>query len=268
MTSAHSPQSLSPKTPRPSFTVVALVTSAGGLEALSATLRTLPSDWPTAVLVAQHLSGHGSTLVEILRRRLTLPVEWAEDDAPLRSGCVLVCPPGKRLEVLPDGTCSLSPVDQAGRDKSLDFFLESLADSFGECTLAVVLTGTGKDGAVGARAVKQAGGVVLVQSEDSAEQPAMPRAAIESGAADLVLPLHEIGAVITRIVGGGRLPRPRLEIEAAEALFAGGGELGTLMQEKDWATTPLGPVREWPLSLKTAERIALTSRHSMGVWWG
>ena len=78
--------------------------------------------------------------------------------------------------MLPDGTFSLSPGDRAARDKPLDFFLESLADSFGERVLVVVLTGMGKDSAVGVRAVKQTGGTVIAQSEDTAEQPAMPRA--------------------------------------------------------------------------------------------
>ncbi len=268
MASKHLLEALPSETTRSSFAVVALVTSAGGLEASSAILRTLPSDWPTAVLVAMHLSGQGSALVEILSRHSSLPIVWAEDGGALSPGCIQLCPPGKRLEVLPDGTCALSPVERVGRDKPLDFFLESLADSFGARVLAVVLTGMGNDGAVGARAVKQAGGVVLVQSEDTAERPSMPRAAIESGAADLVLPLSELGSVIVRVVGGGKLPRPCSEVEAAEALFAGGGELGALMREKDWSTTPLGPVLKWPRALKTAVRIALTSRHSMGVWWG
>ena len=71
--------------------------------------------------------------------------------------------------MVPDGTFSLSPGDRAARDKPLDFFLESLADSFGERVLVVVLTGMGKDRAVGVRAVKQTGGTVIAQSEDTAE---------------------------------------------------------------------------------------------------
>src|SRR3712207_6520340 len=76
--------------------VVALVTSAGGLEALSAVLRGLPEDFPAAVVVGQHLSGQGSTLVEILGRRTRLPVEWARDGSALRAGHVTVCPPRTR----------------------------------------------------------------------------------------------------------------------------------------------------------------------------
>src|SRR5262245_29936155 len=89
------------------FDVVALVASAGGLDALSAILRSLPGGLPAAVLVVQHLAGSASALVEILGRRGALPVAWADDGAPLAPGRVLVCPPRKRLEVLPDGTCAL-----------------------------------------------------------------------------------------------------------------------------------------------------------------
>lgn len=172
-----------------------------------------------AIIVAQHLSGHGSTLVDILRRRINLPVEWITEGCTVEPGHVYVCPPRKCLEVLPDGTCSLKPNDDGIHDMPLSFFLESLADSCGERTLAVVLTGMGKDGSKGALAVKQAGGMALVQSEDTAEQPYMPRAAINAGAADLVLPLHKISIVITSVVSGGKLPRPQNEIEAAEAMF-------------------------------------------------
>ena len=82
--------------------LVALVASAGGLEALTAVLRTLPGDFPAAIVVAQHLGGQGSRLVEILGRRLALEVVWACDGAAVAPGVVTVCPPRSRLEVLPD----------------------------------------------------------------------------------------------------------------------------------------------------------------------
>jgi len=117
------------------FDVVALVTAAGGLEALSAVLRDLPSPFPAAVIEAQRLSGNGRTLVHILGRRTTLPVTWMHDGVTLAPGQVWVCPPGHRLELLPDGTCSLSPHEGGARNRSHDFFLESLADSFGKRAL-------------------------------------------------------------------------------------------------------------------------------------
>src|SRR5262245_42212864 len=76
----------------PRFDIVALVTSAGGLEALSVVLRELPADFATPLVIAQHLSGQGSALVSILRRRTKLRVEWATTGARLTPGIVLVCP--------------------------------------------------------------------------------------------------------------------------------------------------------------------------------
>ncbi|HEU4408202.1 MAG TPA: chemotaxis protein CheB [Polyangiaceae bacterium] len=254
--------------PAAPFDVVALVASAGGLDAVSAVLRGLPRDLPAAVLVVQHLGGAASALVEILSRRCALPVAWADEGAPLAPGRVLVCPSRKRLEALPDGTCALHDHARGARDYPLDAFLFSLADSFGPRALAVVLTGMGRDGAAGARAVKQAGGVVLVQSEDTAEQPAMPRAAVEAGGADLVLPLHAIGAVVAELVAGGRLPPPRSELEAVEALFGGPGEARARLRAVDWASTPLGPVEGWSPSLQAITRTVLDTDFPMIVFWG
>src|SRR5262249_21637649 len=143
-----------------------------------------------------------------------------------------------------------------------------IADSFGPRAMAVVLTGMGKDAAVGARAVKRAEGIVLVQSEETAEQPSMPRAAIECGAANLVVPLPEIATVIAEAVTGSDLPWPRAEVEAAEALFAGSGEVRRLLRAIDWSRTPLGLLARWPVSLRTTLRLVLDSPMPMSVLWG
>src|SRR5215469_4720333 len=87
------------------FDVVALVASAGGLSALNQVLLQLPADFGAAVVVVQHLGGSGSSLVDILRRRSPLPVDWIADHDTLKPGGVLVCPPRHLLEVLPDGEC-------------------------------------------------------------------------------------------------------------------------------------------------------------------
>src|SRR4051812_45282092 len=220
------------------FDVVTLASSAGGLQALCAVLGELPDDFPAAVVVAQHLCGEGSALVTILRRQTELPVEWASTGARLTPGRVLVGPPRRQLEVLPDGTCAVGG-EASPLDKPLDLLLESVADSCGPRALAVVLTGMGEDAAAGAAAVKRAGGLVLVQSEETSEQPSMPRAAIARGASDLVLPLPEIAAAIAHVVTVGELPRLRAEIGATEALFVGDGEARRLLREIDWSRTPL-----------------------------
>ena len=255
------------RTPAARFDVVALVTSAGGLEALAAVLSDLPTEFPAAVIVAQHLGGQGSALVEILSRRTTLPVTWASTGARLTPGQVLVCPPRRQLEILPDGTCAVGG-EITARDKPHDLLLESIADSCGSRALAVVLTGMGKDAAGGAAAMKRAGGIVLVQSVETSEQPSMPRSTVASGAFDLVLPLREIAAVLASVVAGGDLPRPRSEVEAAEALFAGESEVPRLLRAMDWSRTSLGPVAGWPISLRTTLRLVLDSKMAMSVLWG
>lgn len=190
----------------PSFDVLALVASAGGLDALTRVLAGLPRDFPMAVVVGQHL-GTNSVLAEILGRRIGLPVGWAEDHTPLQAGAVTICPPHMRMEVRADGRCLLTACRlELLPEKPFDGLLTSLAESFGPRALAVVLTGMGSDGAAGARTLRAAGGVVLVQDAASAEFPDMPRNAIAAGAADAVLPLAGIAPAIQGLAAGG--PRP------------------------------------------------------------
>ena len=187
------------------FDVVALVASAGGLSALNQVLVPLPDDFHAALVIVQHLSRSGSSLVEILRRHSPLPVHWAADHDPLRPGRVYVCPPQHLLEVTPDAQCSVRPMEPDRRLRPIDFFLTSLADSYGRRAMVVVLTGMGRDGAAGSGAVSRAGGKVLVQSPETAEHPLMPSAVIEVGVADMVLPLAELGRVIADLIGSSGL---------------------------------------------------------------
>lgn len=196
------------------FDVVALVSSAGGLSALDQVLLQLPDGFCAAVVLVQHLGGPDSSLVDILRRRSPLPVEWIAGHDMLKLGRVYVCPPRKLLAVMPDGECSLRPMEDEHRLRPIDFFLISLAASYGPRALVVVLTGMGRDSVAGCQAVSRAGGTVLAQSPKSAEYGGMPTAVIESGTADLVLPLPEIGQVLAGMVGAEagatERKRPRL----------------------------------------------------------
>ena len=199
-----------PCAPRPqACSIVALVTSAGGLEALSAVLAPLPAGFPAAVVVGQHL-GESSVLVDILARRLALPVAWAGEGMRLRPGRVYVGPPHCRFEIRPDLTCAVAPLSgELLRVRPLDLLLESLASATGPQGLAVVLTGTGEDGASGARAVREAGGRVIAQSEDTATFAGMPHAAVALGAAQQVLPLPAIGEAVIAWCTPAASPQPR-----------------------------------------------------------
>ncbi|BCJ40971.1 hypothetical protein GCM10010168_47300 [Actinoplanes ianthinogenes] len=248
--------------------VVALVASAGGLEALSGVLRVLPGDFPAAVVVAQHLGGLGSVLVDILTRRITLPVGWAREGGRIEPGTVTVCPPRSVLEVLPDGTCALRPAENVQTDRPLDALLTSIGDSFAGASLAVVLTGMGSDGASGAAAVHAAGGRVIAQSEETAERPAMPAAAVAAGAVDLVLPLYDIGPALVDAALGRRLPLASDEAQAIRATFGDKGVMAGQAAQLDWSRTPLGLVSSWSPTLRSVVRLMMGSPEPTFVFWG
>jgi two-component system chemotaxis response regulator CheB len=183
--------------------VIAMAASAGGLSALSRVLMALPPTLDAALLIVQHMDpAHPSRLAEILSRRTQLPVKQAASLDRLRPGTVLIAPPGAHLMVDPSGTVSLSdrpPVHFVR--PAADRLFESIAQSFGRRAIAVVLSGTGRDGASGAQAVKRVGGTVIVQNEATSEFFGMPRAAIDAGEVDQILPLDEIAPALLALIG-------------------------------------------------------------------
>jgi two-component system, chemotaxis family, protein-glutamate methylesterase/glutaminase len=201
---------------RPAVEVIALLASAGGLNALSTVLRDLPADLPVAVVVHQHLGGKSSVLPTILGRSTVHRVSWARDGEVLLPGQVVVCPPEMHLELMPDGHCCLRKPEAPG-ERRFDVLLDSLAGSYGPRGLGVVLSGSGHDGAEGTATMKRAGAIVIAQSPDTAEYPSMPIAAAEAGA-DLVLPINKIGRVLTEILEGAPIPWPRRDVSAAALL--------------------------------------------------
>ena len=183
---------------------VGLAASAGGLAALSEVLSALPSDFPAPVLVVQHLDPHHrSWLAEILGRRAALAVCQAEGGELPAAGTVYVAPPNRHLLVSGDGTLDLSDSIRVQHVRpSADLLFSSLAEAWDAGAIAVVLTGTGKDGAEGVCAVKSRGGTVIVQDEASAEFFGMPGAAIRTGVADRVLPLDDIAPALVELTAG------------------------------------------------------------------
>lgn len=184
--------------------VVAIAASAGGLAALSHVLSALPDDFVAPLLVVQHLDPrHKSWLAEILSRRTELRVSQAREGERLVPGAVFIAPPDRHLLVSPEGVLSLSDAQPVHYVRpAADVLFSSLAESWGPGAIAVVLSGTGVDGAEGVRAVKRHGGTVIVQDEASAEFFGMPKAAIRTGAADRVLPLDAIAATLVKLTMG------------------------------------------------------------------
>jgi two-component system chemotaxis response regulator CheB len=183
--------------------VIALIASAGGLEAVSTVLARLPGDLHAAVIVLIHQQpDRESALVALLQRRSQLPVVVADDGAPLDAGTVFVAPPGKHALVTggPRIALIVSGVSPPSRP-SADLLLATLATACGPHATAVVLSGGGHDGATGATAIHHFGGSVLASSEATSTYFEMPQATIERlGVLEEVAELDDLAGLLTTIV--------------------------------------------------------------------
>ena len=177
------------------FPVVVLGASAGGLEALERFLAHVPEDAGMAFVVIQHLDPTQKAVVSELLQRITpMPVCEASDGLKMKPGHVYVIPPNKDLSVLHGILHLLERPAAHGLRLPIDYFLRALASDQGPRSAAVILSGMGSDGTLGLRAIKAAGGVVLVQDPASAKFDGMPSSAIDAGLADVVAAAEELPA--------------------------------------------------------------------------
>ncbi|HEX5120801.1 MAG TPA: chemotaxis protein CheB [Pseudonocardiaceae bacterium] len=183
---------------------MAIAASAGGITALSQVLGQLPTGFPVPVVVVQHLDPrHETVIAHVLGRRTQLPVVLAAADQRAEAGLIYVAPPNYHLLVGAGGMLSLSSSELVHFVRpSADLLFESVAGAYGSRALACVLTGSGRDGAMGVGAIKSRGGTVIVEDPTSAQFKGMPEAAVAASEIDFVLPLDEIGGVITGLVEG------------------------------------------------------------------
>lgn len=176
--------------------------SAGGLEALQEFLAPLTPDG-TAFVIAQHLApDHPSLIVELLSRDTALQILEAVDGEQLSPGVVVIGPPNRDLTIVGDRVHLVAPAERLGPSPNVDLLFESLAQEWGDKSVAVVLSGTGSDGANGLRAVRSAGGLTMVQSPESAGFDGMPRAAIALGSVDLIDEAGPLGEQLAGLVPG------------------------------------------------------------------
>jgi two-component system, chemotaxis family, CheB/CheR fusion protein len=199
------------------FPVVGVGASAGGLEAFSQLLQSLPAETGMAFVLVQHLAPqHESILPAILSRSTAMPVRQAEESMPVEPNHVYVIPPGQDM-LIHDGRLALRPREPSERPHMpVDLFLRTLADGRGKRSVAVVLSGTGSDGTLGCKAVKSAGGISFAQDPASARYDGMPRSAIAAGCVDLVLTPEGIGREIARLSSDDYLQlSPGAESESA-----------------------------------------------------
>jgi len=185
----------------PHIPVCGIGASAGGVEALQQFFSTIPTDLGFAYVVIVHLApDRKSELPAILSRCTTMPVIQVADNerAKLEADHVYVIAPDRKLEITDTSVGASSFKQPRGQRTAIDLFFRSLAEAHGD-GFAVVLSGGGSDGVLGTRAVKEAGGVVLVQNPDEAAHKEMPSAVIANGTADLVLPVADLVAQLAEL---------------------------------------------------------------------
>jgi two-component system chemotaxis response regulator CheB len=183
--------------------VVVIACSTGGPKALGDLIPQLPSPLGAGTLIVQHMPpGFTASLATRLDATSKLDVVEAGGGEPLQAGVALLAPGGAHLRV--DGTRRAQLSDDApvgGLKPRADFTIEDAATLFGPRTVLVVLTGMGRDGLAGAKAVRAAGGRILVEAESTCTVYGMPRAVAEAGLADEILPLDELAGAIAREAG-------------------------------------------------------------------
>ncbi len=183
--------------------VVVIATSTGGPRALAALLPKLPARLGIGTIVVQHMPpGFTGSLAARLDGTSALSVREAGDGEPLDAGAALIAPGGLHLRLGADGRTALSSAEAVGglRPRA-DLLIEDAARLYGERLLLVVLTGMGNDALSGAREVRRQGGRVLVESHETCTVYGMPRAIVEDGLADHVLPLEQLPAAIVAEAG-------------------------------------------------------------------
>lgn len=181
---------------KPQFPIVGIGASAGGIPALQAFFENLPADAGMAFVVVTHMNPDRETLLpEILGRFAPFPVVAAQHNAKVLPDHVYVMP-SSAVMTIENGRLQLAGIDRARRERRpVDLFFAALAKDQGEYAVAIVLSGGDGDGTLGAKAVKEAGGLTMAQAPDGSGpiQPQMPETAIASGVIDLALSAEEMG---------------------------------------------------------------------------
>lgn len=182
------------------FPTVGIGASAGGVHALQMFFESLPDDVDAAFVVVLHLDPwRQSELSSILATRTGMPVTQVTALTPMEPRHVYVIPPNRQLRAT-DHHLAITEFDEPRWQRApIDLFFRSLAAEGGD-SFAIVFSGAGSDGSVGIKAVKEAGGIILVQDPDEAEYGSMPRSAVATGLADFVLPIREIAARLPELI--------------------------------------------------------------------
>ena len=191
------------------FDIIAIGASAGGIEPIRDLLRQLPRDLPAAILIVVHRPlGYVSQLAQVLARKDHLRIVIPKEGQVIERGVCFLGMPDEHLTIGPSLRAHLVP-DGFYRGHNIDALFQSLARHAGNRTIGVVLSGMLKDGTLGLKAIKEAGGMALVQAPEEAAYPQMPRSAIRyNGPVDFIGPVQALAGEIRRLVLGAPILIP------------------------------------------------------------
>ncbi|MEO6824847.1 MAG: chemotaxis protein CheB [Nitrosospira sp.] len=203
---------------QPSFPIVGVGASAGGVEALQKLFKSLPSDRGISYVVVVHLApDHPSHLADILAKNTSMRVMQVLADTPVEANSIYIIPPNHFL-TFDSGLLHIQKIPQPRPlSRSVDRLFISLAEDLQERSICIVLTGADHDGTVGLKAVKAVGGMVMAQLPETAQHPGMPQSAVHTGLVDYILPIEEMGRKLTQYIDQSALWQPRLPTPTEDA---------------------------------------------------
>ncbi|TWU38316.1 PAS domain S-box protein [Novipirellula artificiosorum] len=199
------------------FPIVGIGASAGGLAAFKQFLKPMPADNGMAFVLIPHLDPtHESLMVELLSTQTSMPVVEAEDGMTVEVNRVYVIPPNRFLTISHGVLQLIDPPERGGWQTAIDCFLKSLAADQRERAIGIVLSGTGSHGTPGIREIKLMGGMVVVQSPESAEYNQMPLSAIATGLPDCVLPPDQMATALVKYIAQPYLKRSQKMLASSQ----------------------------------------------------
>jgi len=187
------------------YKVIIIGASTGGLKAIQPILSALPAEFALSVIVVMHRHKDTDSYLErSLDDSSKMHVKQADEKEEIKAGVVYVAPPNYHLLIEDDGTFSMSVEGAVNYARpSIDVVFESAAEVYGEGLVGVILTGANKDGSLGLKKIKEAGGLAIVQTPETSEAADMPRAAMAVAKPDYVLPIEKIGPLLRKLESEG-----------------------------------------------------------------
>jgi two-component system chemotaxis response regulator CheB len=193
--------------PKPTPQIVAIGVSTGGPKALAKIIPDLPPDLPVPILIVQHMpQGFTAEFAKSLNEKSQITVKEGEDGETIRKGTAYIAPGGTHMKIRKGSSGKIIRITDDPPENnckpSVDYCFRSVCEIYGKHTLAVVLTGMGRDGATGSQQLQKSGAQIIVQDEATSVVFGMPKAVIDAGVADKIYPLQKMSSVISQIVGG------------------------------------------------------------------